>query len=166
MSKCNIFDFITFEEEKKLNGVVNTVMLASVLDLTPRRVQQLVKEGLPRIARDTWNLAACARWYIKYLKEKGAVETVLDQRLRLEKAKAEKMELELLEKKRLLLERSEVSAAIQVILTTLRLEFLGLPGRLARELAGIDNSARVKALLSREIKKALNRVSEALENYD
>jgi phage terminase Nu1 subunit (DNA packaging protein) len=41
--------------------------VAHALNLTPQRVQQLVKEGLPRGARGEYELGACMAWYIRYL---------------------------------------------------------------------------------------------------
>jgi len=41
--------------------------IARALNLSTQRVQQLVKEGLPRDARGEYELGACMAWYIRYL---------------------------------------------------------------------------------------------------
>lgn len=48
-------------------NVVSTEQVARALNITPRRVQQLAKDGLPQIARGKFELGACMLWYIRHL---------------------------------------------------------------------------------------------------
>lgn len=49
---------------------VSVETVASMCGLTPRRIQQLVTEGvIPRVGRGKYNLAACVRAYIVYLQQ-------------------------------------------------------------------------------------------------
>jgi len=145
---------------------VSTEKLAAIMDLTPRRIQQLAKEGLPAgSGRGRWPLLECLHWYIRQLRLNKPEGTIKDERARLERAKADKVELEVAELKGGLISIEDANAAIQRILATLRLEMLGLPGRMAAQLATISNPARIKAIVDEEIRAALNRASEALAIY-
>jgi phage terminase Nu1 subunit (DNA packaging protein) len=42
---------------------VNVGELAALLGISPRRVQQLVRLGMPRVARGKYDPVACRRWY-------------------------------------------------------------------------------------------------------
>ena len=42
--------------------------VSKFLNVTPRRVQQLVKEGMPREARGQYNPIKCGAWYVRYLR--------------------------------------------------------------------------------------------------
>ena len=42
---------------------VNVGELAALLGVSPRRVQQLVRLGMPRIARGKYDPKVCRRWY-------------------------------------------------------------------------------------------------------
>ena len=42
---------------------VNVGELAALLGLSPRRVQQLVRIGMPRVARGKYDPRVCCKWY-------------------------------------------------------------------------------------------------------
>jgi hypothetical protein len=46
-------------------------VIARVLGVTPRRVQQLAKEGLPTVGRGKYPLVPCVQWYIKYWQDRA-----------------------------------------------------------------------------------------------
>jgi phage terminase Nu1 subunit (DNA packaging protein) len=46
--------------------------LADALNVTPRRVQQLVADGMPKAKRGRYDLTACLEWYVRFLQ--NAVE--------------------------------------------------------------------------------------------
>jgi len=48
---------------------VSVTVLARACHITPRRVQQLVAEGMPRTNRGKYDLGVCMSWYIRYLQE-------------------------------------------------------------------------------------------------
>ena len=57
--------------------IVSTEKLAQHFKLSPRRIQQLVKLGLPKIARGKFDYVEAAKFYIRFLQNalenKGAV---------------------------------------------------------------------------------------------
>ena len=65
---------------------VNAKQMAIFLGLdSERRVQQLVKEGMPRDARGQYNPIKCGAWYVRYLqaaiekKTLSAIQAALTQ---------------------------------------------------------------------------------------
>jgi hypothetical protein len=56
--------------------LANVERVAQALNLDKRRVQQLVKEGMPRAERGLYDPIKCLLWYVRYLQaalEKKAV---------------------------------------------------------------------------------------------
>lgn len=54
----------------------NVETVAKAMNISPRRVQQLVAEGMPRAVRGEYDLGQCMAWYIRYLQR--AVEKRAD----------------------------------------------------------------------------------------
>ena len=84
---------------------VNVHQLSKLFDRKPRRIQQLVKEGMPQLSRGKYGWKKCFEWYVRYLhnkiEKKGDEFSGLnEQRLRGMRASAETRELELALKKR------------------------------------------------------------------
>ena len=87
--------------------MVNIERVANALNLTPRRVQQLVKEGLPREKRGEYDPIKCLLWYVRYLQGQisrlspnvdlagGEIDDERKARLRLLLADANLREIEL-----------------------------------------------------------------------
>ena len=74
-------------------------IVAELLDLTPRRVYQLTKEGIiPKASRGRYELVPAVRGYIKYLRDRAINADVkdgdTDHRKRLTKARADIAEKE------------------------------------------------------------------------
>jgi phage terminase Nu1 subunit (DNA packaging protein) len=56
--------------DSALTDEVTSATLADLFELTPRRVEQLAKEGhIPKATRGVYPLDACCCAYIRYLKE-------------------------------------------------------------------------------------------------
>jgi phage terminase Nu1 subunit (DNA packaging protein) len=76
-------------------------VISKLLDLTPRRVQQLASEGvIPRAEKGRYELVPAVRGYIRYLRDRAIGAGVLPEdaarasRARLIKAQAEAQEME------------------------------------------------------------------------
>lgn len=81
------------------SGAVDVTMLARLLNLTPRRIQQLAAEGvIPKDERGKYLLIPAVQQYVKYLQEKvgggSGVADLSSQRARLAKEQADKIERE------------------------------------------------------------------------
>lgn len=82
----------------ELPETVDLPTLAVILDLTERRVYQLVKDGtIKRAAKGRYNLIEAVRGYLNYLRAAANDSTLSlsEQRTRLVKLQAEKVQIEL-----------------------------------------------------------------------
>src|SRR5262249_15133905 len=83
--------------------LANISAIAERLKLTPRRIQQLVGEGLPRVTRGKYDVDQVLDWYIAKLERQIAGETDensaarkrYNEELRLLSARADSQEIEL-----------------------------------------------------------------------
>jgi hypothetical protein len=112
--------------------------IAKLLNLTPRRVQQLAREGIiPRAEKGKYDLIRTVRGYVKYLQEQVALRRVEpselhDERTRLLTAQARKAEIEIAALERSLLPFDGVVQAWQQLVAAFRARCLALPSKLAR----------------------------------
>jgi phage terminase Nu1 subunit (DNA packaging protein) len=53
---------------------VDVLKVAQALNLEVRRVQQLVKEGIPREARGQYDAVKCMLFYIRYLRDRDQAD--------------------------------------------------------------------------------------------
>lgn len=143
---------------------ISTAKLADLFGITTRRVRQLEKEGMPKIDRDKWNVKDCVRWYTEFLRSKHPPNEIAHERLRVERAKAEKLELEnaiLRGENKSMSEYLVVTSAIWI---TLRNEIVSnMPGRISKEVfKEASNPGEVKKIIKREGIRALNNSADSL----
>src|SRR6202042_3669057 len=119
---------------------VSAVVLAGLFELTPSRIHQLVKEGMPKLARAKFDLLSCIRWYIRFLQKKveqkavdvdGVLTGVNDQRVRGLKADAELKEMELALRRTQLVRIEDVRTIWADIAMMAKARILSIPPRLA-----------------------------------
>src|SRR5580658_7327353 len=126
--------------------IVDVGKVANALNLTEMRVQQLVKEGMPREARGQYDPVKCMLWYIRYLQhalEKKSVPTLdggfvgeREERVRLLRADADLREIELAKERGLLVALPDIEAALTDLVLTTKARIMAIPPRLAPELVG------------------------------
>src|ERR1700675_4807318 len=120
--------------------------VASALNLDARRVQQLVKEGMPREGRGQYDPVKCMLWYIRYLQnalEKKSVPTLdggfvgeRGERGRLLRAHAELREMELAKQRGLMVALPDFESMLTDLVQTTNGRIMAMPPRLAPELVG------------------------------
>ena len=145
-------------------------VIARLLDLTERRVQQLAREGVippaartgPERGRD--ELVAAVRGYVRYLREQatrsqtGSLEFGAE-RARLIKAKADLAEMDAGARRSDLLPAGEVEEAWIAVLARLRARLLVLPDRLAPLVHEETTIAGARASIRETIAEALTELS-------
>jgi phage terminase Nu1 subunit (DNA packaging protein) len=121
---------------------VDVNQVASLLNLTPRRIQQLSKDGvIPKPERGRYHLAGCIRGYIAFLqksvdaaKAKAAQPVIVDlqrERARKTAAEAELAEMELAVRRGDFVAVSDYEAALARVLDRLMARLRAMPVRLS-----------------------------------
>jgi hypothetical protein len=112
-------------------------VIAKLLDLSERRVQQLSREGvIPKATRGQYDLVGSVRGYVRYLRDQAAkaqagAPDYASERARFIRARADLAEMEAAEKRGAVIPAADVEAAWIAVLARLRTRLLALPDRLA-----------------------------------
>ena len=141
-----------------IEKTVSVSVIGGALMLTPRRVQQLVDEGIiPKAERGKYPFRECARGYIKYLRrafqdDKAAAD------VRLKSAQADLRELEYVQRRSELLSRDFVETVMADLLVMMNRQLDAVSDGLAKELAGETNPEVIRSRLrseAREIRQGI-----------
>ena len=143
-------------------ATVNGDRLSEALNVTVRRVQQLVKEGLPQVDRNRYDLGQCYFWYVRYLQKalqrRENVEAPPTKfqtiRERLMDAQASMEELSLYEKRGKMIPIEAYEKLLIGWVITIRQRLLALPSRVASMLVGLDRRA-IHDAIDREVREVL-----------
>lgn len=146
--------------------------LARLFHLTERRVQQLAKEGIiPKAKRGQYELEAAVEGYVHYLQERASgrqegtyhdTSDIKRERQRLIKAQADKIEHENQLLRRELITVDFFSQSLHEVASVFTACIDALPGRLAHELAGLQEPAAVKASLFKACRQIRQDTAERL----
>lgn len=144
-----------------------TKQLAEILNLSPRRVQQLAEEGvLVKSSRGKYKAVESIQNFIRQLSKeqssKASGVDYFDERALHEKAKREKAQLELAVMKGELHRSEDVEFVMNDMIAAFRSRILAIPSKLAPQLAGKTDIPMIQQLLSLETNEALTELS----NYD
>jgi phage terminase Nu1 subunit (DNA packaging protein) len=140
--------------------------ISKLLDVTPRRVQQLAAEGvIPKAQRGKYELIGSVQGYVKYLRQRAAgvelgSEAFTQQRARLTQTKAD---LAQMEHARLLgkyLLSEEVSMAWAAIVQNVRTRILTIPAKLGSRILTCKSAQAAQDMMRAEIHEALEELSE------
>jgi len=140
--------------------------ISKLLDLTPRRVQQLSAEGvIPKAERGQYELVPAIQGYIRYLKERSIkADTSGDDynahRTRLTKARADLAEMEKEQIREQLIPAGDVERAWIDVSQNMRQKLLAFPQRVAPEVYAAEKLIEVKSILKDNIYDALKEISE------
>ena len=135
--------------------------MAKLLQITPRRLQQLVTEGvIPKVSRGRYELAPVVQAYINYLRERtlpGMMNVVsLDEaRQRKLAAEAKLAEIEVAKAEGGVVTIQIVEKSWTDLVHAVRGRLLALPQNVAAMVAVEDDTGKCEALINREIKSAL-----------
>lgn len=150
-------------------------IMAKLLLLTPRRIQQLANEGvIEKTERGRYDLILSVQGYIRYLNDQipnkatsdvGAQFARVDaevERAKLLKHKAELARLEEEEKKGLLVDAEAQRRDAFRIARIVRTAILNIPARVAQDLAVDADSLSVHRKLENELIQALSSLADEL----
>jgi phage terminase Nu1 subunit (DNA packaging protein) len=137
--------------------------ISKLLDLTPRRVQQLAKEGvIPRAEHGRYELVPAVRGYIRYLKERSIAPGVIsfdEARHRKLAAEAEMAEIELAKARADVVRIDDVAQQWDAILSGVRTRLLALPTKVAPMVAVENDQSIVKEMIEDGVYSALGELA-------
>lgn len=142
-------------------------VIAKLLDLSERRVQQLSREGvIPKATRGQYDLIGSVRGYVQYLRDQalkaqaGAPDYAAE-RARFIRARADLAEMEAEEKRGSVIAAEDVATAWIAVLALLRTRILALPDRLAPQLHSEASPAGVRDALRSALREVLEELAES-----
>lgn len=145
---------------KKIEIRGNTGELAKLLNITQRRVNQLAEEKIiTRQPEGDFVLPeAIAEFYSFKFQSDEAIDFMAEKALH-EKAKRELVELELQKRRNEVHDAADVELVMTDMLTNLRSQLLGLPAKMAVQLANRDKDY-IDQTLTDEIHARLTEISD------
>ena len=143
----------------------NIDTICKMLDLTPRRVQQLAKEGIiPKTEKGKYDLVGCVRGYVHYLRDRAlGKDADLDGfqwRVRKLKAEALMAEMELDEMRQILIRVEKVEGYLEKLFTAMKQQLLGMPTKVAPMLLAEDTVEGVELVLQGEAHDICNLIAD------
>ena len=144
-------------------------MIAKLLRLTERRVQQLSKEGvIPKSDRGRYELAPAVQGYIKFLQDRaapemgGAVGDYPAEKARLTKAQADLAEINLAKEHAQLIPAADIAKVWHAITSEVTANLLNnVPVRAAARIKGEKSETKIKASIKDEIARVLESFAKA-----
>jgi len=141
-------------------------VIAKLLDLSERRVQQLAREGvIPKETRGQYDLVGSVQGYVRYLRDqaekaRGGAPDYAAERARFIRARADLAELDAEARRGRLLEAADVEAAWTAVLALLRTRLLALPDGLAPQLHAAGSVGDTRAALRMALRGILEELAE------
>lgn len=155
-------------------ATVDVEKVASVLNLDKRRVQQLVKEGMPRESHGQYDPVKCMLWYIRYLQsalEKKSVPTLdggfvgeREERVRLLRADADLREIELARERSQLISLPDYERTLADLVLTTKARVMAIAPRVAPEVLGETSRVMVQAKIEKACKEALAHLARSVND--
>lgn len=163
--------------KEKFNNIVGTTIISKIIGLTPRRVQQLANEGILSVDKENKNLKfdifVTIPEYLKFkeaeFKENSLEADIAKSEKRkaqaeadLKSHKAKMAKLELAEMEGEMHRSCDVEEMTAQLVYAVKNRLLSLPGKLAIDLARVDDPAQISAIIQNQVYDIL----EDLSNYE
>lgn len=160
-------------ETKKVNNldgiIVGTSTLANILDITDRRVRQLVEEGIiNKVKNGSYELIPTLKKYLLYIKTKSdnkidsshSENDFLAEKTMHERAKRKIAELELAQMEGKLHDAIDIERELNKMLAAFRAKILAIPSKLAPQLIAQSEISIIENILENEVYGALSELAE------
>jgi len=148
-------------------------VIAKLFGKTTRRIQQLTQDGvLPTEETPSgrrYDLIPTIKNYIKYLEDRlekqrpksmeDKLEKKLDAEIKYKKAKADKAKLELAEANAIMYRAEDIEKLTNELVFSIKGMLLALPGRVAMDLANIDNAPEVSKYMAQHVNGLLTELA-------
>lgn len=138
----------------------------AVLGISDGWFHKLKRAGVlqPIDGKTTYDLPDCVRSYLKFHQD-GAGTDMASEKLKLVIAQRKQIEQRTASEERELVPVQEAQSAFNAVMTMLAAQLDGLAGRMAGELAGIDDPAAVREALFTESRRIRNAAAKQLESF-
>jgi len=141
--------------------------LAKILNVTPRRIQQLVQEGMPKAGKGRYPLVACIHWFIKFWQDRAEGRIagwginqkkggVIAAKERLTRTQADIAQIDYEERIGSIHKTEECRRSAFTLGRELRDMILIVPDRVDAILAAENDRARVNSTLRQELSQVLH----------
>ena len=154
------------------NKLVDSKTIAALFDMTPRRVQQLTKEGVITAVKEgnanRYDLLPTIQRYIRYLTAKAREPSKKDSEIEgrrleaeadLKRSKADIAALQLSELEGTMHRSEDVEAVMTDLVYNIRSMLVALPGRLAVDVTGAATPAEASEIIRTEVYKILTELA-------
>ena len=144
---------------------VKVATIATVLGISNARVQQLAADGvLPRAGVGLYDIPACVQAFVRHklVKAKASdvtVHSLMAERSRLTKIKADAAEVEARKLAGELVPAADIEAAWLAVAGTVRTRLLLIPAKTAPRIVALKTPVEAQALLRNEINAALTAIA-------
>ena len=137
-----------------------------VLGISEGWFHKLRRAGVlePVDGKTTFNLPDCVRSYLKFHQD-GQGTDLATERLKLVVAQRKQIEQRTRAEERELVPVGEVQSAFSAVMAMIGGQLDGLPGRMAGELAGIEDPAEIRETLFVETRRIRDAAAHRLENF-
>jgi phage terminase Nu1 subunit (DNA packaging protein) len=140
--------------------------LCDVLGITSNSFQKLKDAGVfNALDRGVYDLKAAVAAWLKYHVDGAAPGDLTEARRLLTIAQRKQVELNTRRAERELVPLADAEQAFQAAMVMIAAQLDGLPGRVAGELAGIDDPAAVRAYLFDETRRIRDAAATTLEDW-
>lgn len=144
-------------------------VIARLLDLTERRVQQLTREGvIPKTERGRYELVPAVRGYIRYLRDRSVgrdgatIPDIASERARLTREQADRAAMENAKARSELISAPTVQKALERTFMAFKARIEAIPRKAVPRLKGVTGDAAREKVLRDLNREALSELS----NFD
>ena len=148
----------------------NVEQVSKALNVTVRRVNQLVHEGMPRAERGAYDLGGCMLWYIRYLQkalakkatmgEDGEIASLQGSRQELLKVQIERERFELEREKRLHIPIATHEFIVSDLIQETKARVRAVGSRISQDLVGETSRLMIQAKLDKAHDEALRQLAK------
>lgn len=140
---------------------VKAPVMAAIVGMTERRLQQLANEGMPREGREGYPLAGCVQWIIEYWRKRATQTPLGDARRRKLEADAAAAEIDLAVKRGAVADVAAIARVHGEACARIRTRLLAIPSKTAPQIHRLKTVPQVEAAIRREIVEALEELVSA-----
>lgn len=156
--------------ERGTGAFVTGPQLAQYLYLSPERIRQLTKDGMPTEGRGRYDILLATRWYVRFLQEAnkrretpggvGGADALRVERAAALQIATERERIALARDKRELVSVTEVGRLFENAVGTFKEKMLAGVGRAGGRLLGARTQAQANSVVEEVILDALSAMSQ------